>query len=174
MIVGQTGCGKTTFAQNLAKNDLFDELKEIFWISKISLSLEREENIKGCLKKTVNFTYPHSLENFNMELDFFQRKREDSDFNDNILMGENNVFNKLIVMDSVSGLANKSDNFANFLTISRRFNFTCVYAFHMIYPTRSNWPMILLQTKIFNIFPGSLETSSVIKILSSYCNRYTY
>ena len=37
LIVGQTGCGKTTFAQNLAKNDLFGELKEIFWISKISL-----------------------------------------------------------------------------------------------------------------------------------------
>ena len=41
-------------------------------------------------------------------------------------------------------------------------------------PTRSNWQMILSQTKIFNIFPGSLKTSSAIKILSSYCNRYIY
>ena len=87
-------------------------------------------------------------------------------------MGENNVFNKLIVMDDVAGLADKSDNFANFLTVSRKFNFTCVYVFHTIYPTRSNWQMILSQTKIFSIFPGSLQTSSVIKILSSYCNRY--
>ena len=33
--------------------------------------------------------------------------------------------------------------------------------------------MILSQTKNFNIFPGSLQTASVVKILSSYCNRYT-
>ena len=49
-------------------------------------------------------------------------------------MGENNVFNKLIVMDDVAGLADKSDNFANFLTVSRKFNFTCVYVFHTIIP----------------------------------------
>ena len=34
--------------------------------------------------------------------------------------------------------------------------------------------MILSHTKIFNIFPGFLQTSSVIKVLSSYSNRYTY
>ena len=39
-------------------------------------------------------------------------------------MGENNVFDKLIVMDDASGLADKSDNFANFLTVSQKFNFT--------------------------------------------------
>ena len=27
LIVGQTGCGKTTFTQNIAKNSLFGELK---------------------------------------------------------------------------------------------------------------------------------------------------
>ena len=34
--------------------------------------------------------------------------------------------------------------------------------------------MILSQTKILNIFSGSLEISFVIEILSSYSNRYTY
>ena len=34
--------------------------------------------------------------------------------------------------------------------------------------------MILSQTKTFNIFPGSIQASSVVKILSSYCSRYTY
>ena len=43
-----------------------------------------------------------------------------------------------------------------------------------MYPTRSNWQMILSQTKILNIFSGSLEISFVIEILSSYSNRYTY
>ena len=173
LIAGQTGCGKTTFAINLAKSDLFDELKEIFWISKISLSLETEHNIKACFKNHVEFKYPNNIEDFNMCLDFFQRKRN-TECNDQILMGEDNAFNKLIVMDDVSGLADKSDNFANFLDVSRKFNFTCVYVFHTIYPTRNCWQMILSQTKVFNIFPGLLQTSLVIKILSSYYDRYTY
>ena len=35
LIFGQTGCGKTTFTQNLAKNKMFSELKNLFWLSKI-------------------------------------------------------------------------------------------------------------------------------------------
>ena len=48
LIVGQIGCGKTTFIQNIAKSSLFSELKEIFWISKILLSMEREKKISAC------------------------------------------------------------------------------------------------------------------------------
>ena len=47
-------------------------------------------------------------------------------------MGENSLYNELIVMDDVSGLVDKSNNFANFLTVSRKFNFTCVCFSHNI------------------------------------------
>ena len=71
-----------------------------------------------------------------MELTFFQRQKNvDSDS----VMCENNIFDKLIVMDDVSGLADKSDDFANFLTISRKFSFTFMYVFHTMYPTKSSW-----------------------------------
>ena len=50
--------------------------KEIYWVSKIPLSLEREKNISDCFKKPVDLRYPNSLEDFNVCLDFFQRKRE--------------------------------------------------------------------------------------------------
>ena len=53
-----------------------------------------------------------------------------------------NIFDKLIVMDDVSGLADRSNNFANFLSVEQKFNFTCVYVFHTIYPSRCNWRMI--------------------------------
>ena len=55
-------------------------------------------------------------------------------------------------MDDVSGLADKSDDFANFLTVSRAFNFTCVYVFHTMYPTRCSWQTILSQTKFLIFF----------------------
>ena len=49
LIVGRTGCGKTTFVQNLGKNKLFGNVKEIYWISKIELSKDTEDNIRNCL-----------------------------------------------------------------------------------------------------------------------------
>ena len=54
-------------------------------------------------------------------------------------LGENIKLDRLIVMNDVSGLADKSEEFANFLTVSRKFGLTCVYIFHTIYPTRQNW-----------------------------------
>ena len=77
-------------------------------------------------------------------------------------------------MDDISGLADKSEEFANFLNVSRKFGLTCVYIFHTIYSTRQKWQMILSQKKIFNIFPGSIQASSIVKILSSFCNKYRY
>ena len=61
------------------------------------------------------------------------------------------VLDKVIVMDDVSGLADRSSEFANFLTVSRKYGLTCVYIFHTIYPTRQNW-QIMFQTKVFNFF----------------------
>ena len=63
-------------------------------------------------------------------------------------LGEEMVFEKLIVMDDVSGLADKSDEFANFLNVLRKYRMTCVYIFHTIYPSRQNWEMITSQTQI--------------------------
>ena len=71
------------------------------------------------------------------------------------------IIDKVIVMDDVSGLADKSDEFANFLTVSRKYGITCVYIFHTMYPTRQNWQMIMSQAKIFNFFPGSVQASSI-------------
>ena len=42
LIIGRTGCGKTIFVQNLRKNKMFGEFKEVIWVSKISLSKDGE------------------------------------------------------------------------------------------------------------------------------------
>ena len=69
-------------------------------------------------------------------------------------MGENLIVNKLVVMDDVSGLADKSEEFSNFLTVSRKYGFSCVYVFHRVYLRRQSWEMIMSQTHIFNFFLG--------------------
>ena len=82
------------------------------------------------------------------------------------------VLDKVIVMDDVSGLADRSNQFAIFLSVTRKYGLACVYIFHTIYPTRQNWQMIMSQTKIFNFFPGSVQASSVQRVLSSFASRY--
>ena len=83
------------------------------------------------------------------------------------------VLDKVIVMDNVSGLPDRSNEFANFLTVSRKYGVTSVYIFHTVYPTRQNWQMIMSQTKIFNFFQGSVQASSMQGILSSFARRYS-
>ena len=86
-------------------------------------------------------------------------------------MGELPVVNKLIVMDDVSGLADKSEEFSNFLTVSRKYGFSCLYVFPTIYPGRQGWQMIMSQTHIFNFFPGSIHSSRILKTLSFFASR---
>ena len=76
-------------------------------------------------------------------------------------------------MDDVSGLADKSNEFCSFLTVSRRYRYSCIYIFHIVFPALSNWQMILSQTKIFNIFFSAIQLSNMSKILTNNCDRET-
>ena len=109
------------------------------------------------------------MEDFDYLLEVYKRRKADYVKND---LEEKMVLHKLIVMDDVSGRVDKSDKFANFSTVSRKYSITCVYIFHTIDPTRQNWEMIMSQTKIFNFFPGSVQASSIVRILSSFANKY--
>ena len=149
LIVGQAGYRKTTFIQTLAKNNIFAELKEIYWITKVPLSDQREKNVNSCFNKHVDFKYLQTVDEFNMDLTFFLRQKT---VYNNSAMGKYNIFHQLIIMNDVSGLVDKSDDFANFLTVSRKFGFSCVYVFHTMYPTRSSWQIILAQIKFLIFF----------------------
>ena len=47
LVVGWPGCGKTTFIQRFGMNKLFgSEINDVFWVSKIVLSKEREDFIR--------------------------------------------------------------------------------------------------------------------------------
>ena len=72
-------------------------------------------------------------------------------------------------MDDVSGVSDVSKKFANFLTVSRKFGYNCVYVFHVIVPASQIWQKIISQTNIFNIFPASVPNNTVAKIIQSNC-----
>ena len=67
-------------------------------------------------------------------------------------IGEEMTIDKLIVMDDVSGLADKSDIFSNFLTVSRKYGFSYIYIFYTIYPNRQNWEMMLYINTHIQLF----------------------
>lgn len=84
---------------------------------------------------------------------------------------------RLIVMDDVLGPTNKSTAFASFLMVSQKFKYSCVFIFHIIYPEKSIWKVILSQMKHFNMFPGSVQHVEdsfqrfflTLKIVSKIC-----
>ena len=59
--------------------------------------------------------------------------------------------------------------FANFLIVSRRFGYYCVYVFYVIVPASQIWQKIISQTNIFNIFPASVSHNTAAKIIQSNC-----
>ena len=76
----------------------------------------------------VDFHYPNDIEELHLLIETFQKetyeedKKADSDSEIDgdgcNIFRENKKFEKLIVMDEVSGLTDKSKDFANFLTVS--------------------------------------------------------
>lgn len=59
-------------------------------------------------------------------------------------------------MDNVSSIAEKSNDFANFLNVARKFKYNFFCKFHIIYLETLIWELIFSQTNIINIFLGSV------------------
>ena len=57
LIVGRTECGKTTFRQKLALNNFFGKLKKAEWISGISLTKKRDDEVQINFSCKVKFYY---------------------------------------------------------------------------------------------------------------------
>ena len=186
LIVGRTARGKTYFTQKLALNNFFGELKKVEWISYIEMNSEREAEIESCFSRPAEFHYPKELEKFNDLLDVFKACSKtaaaaavtdsysiDEKENVNIGFGKKTKRDQLIVMDKVSGLADKSAKFASFLIVARKFNYICIYIFHTIYPEKTILITTFSQTNVFDNFPESVPLISVQKTLEGACIRKT-
>ena len=154
------------------------KLKSFDWVKNNLNKKQRRRDQVSFAYTTIEFHYHDDLDKFEILLKIFRRDSIDdideqkTNGNCNIF-GEHKKFDRLIVMGKVSGLADKSNNFINFLTICRKFGYICLYIFHIIYPTKSIWQKILSQMKIFNIFLSAIQLANILKILTNNCDRET-
>ena len=113
--------------QCLGKNKVIgDSLISVDWVTKINLTKSSKDEIRQCFSFiNAEFHYPDNLPDCTILIEPFPKDTLDDDNqdtkenNDDIncnTFGERKI-NKLIVMDDVSGLADKSDDFSNFLLV---------------------------------------------------------
>lgn len=78
-----------------------ENLKEIY---QFQVKQHEEEKIGSCFDVHVNFSYPQNVSEFDYLIENFQRnKKTDGYDKDDNVIGESNKFDRLIVMDNVSG-----------------------------------------------------------------------
>ena len=99
LVVGQTGCGKTSFVQSLASNKLFgNDLVKAEWVSKINLSRKR---VRQSFDYTyIEFHYPENNEDFSLILETFQKDSYDEEDNNN---DNCNIYGKKKNLTSLAG-----------------------------------------------------------------------
>ena len=155
LVVERTGCGKTTFLEKLGLNNFFGDIIKTEWISGIDIDKTREAEIQSYFSNETEVHVAKKQDERDPLTETFKlRSREDTTNNNNVnnSFGENKKLDRLIIMDDVSGVADVSKKFANFLTFSRKFRYNCVYVFHVIVISSQIWQKIISQTNILISF----------------------
>ena len=123
LVVGRTGCGKTTFLEKLGLNNFFCNIIKTEWISGIDIDEKREAEIQSYFSNETEVQVAKEQDELDSLIETFKlRSREETtdDNNVNNSFGKNKKLDRLIVMDDISGVADVSKKFANFLTVSRK------------------------------------------------------
>ena len=167
LVVGRTNCGKRTFLEKLGVNNFFGDIIKTEWIKGIDIEKQREAKIQSYFSNEIEVHIAKEQDELDSLIETFKlRSREESDDSQNVnnSFGENRKLDGLIIMDDVSGVADVSKKFANFLTVSRKFGYNCVYVFHVIVPASQIWQKIISQTNIFTFFLQALHITQLLKL----------
>ena len=140
LVLGKTASGKTYFIQKLTENGFFGEIVQAYWISGVHLSVAREGEIQASFSCPIGFFNVADYKDLDILINNLKERNESISTEDNV---NNSIYDKskkldyLIVMDNVSGIADSHRcNFASFLTVSRKYHYNVVYAFHVIKRSR--------------------------------------
>ena len=123
LVVGKTGCSKTTVLQKLRIDNFFGKIVKTGWVSGIEIDEKIKAKIQSCLDNEVEINISNKPDKLDLLLENFKlRTRDliDDDVNlNNSVFGENKknlivMDDRPIVMDDVSRVAHISKEFANF------------------------------------------------------------
>ena len=129
LVVGRTGCGKTTFLEKLGLNNIFGNIIKTEWISGIDIDKKRETKIQSYFNNETEVHVAKEPDKLDSLIETLKIRSHEEIIDKNTVnnsFGENKKLDRLIVMDNVSGVADVSKKFANFLTVSRKFGYNCV------------------------------------------------
>ena len=125
------------FIQQLAFNNFFGSLTKAYsyWVSGVLLSNTCKAQIEACFDCDIEFIDVKD-EDLNNALEHFKEVNKDADENtddetdynvNDTLFGEKKLLDNLTVINDVSGIAaHAKSNFANFLTVSRKYRYNVI------------------------------------------------
>ena len=113
LVVGRTGCGKTTFLENFGLNNFFGKIVKTEWISGIDIDKKRDAKIQSYFSKETEVHVAKEQDELDSLIETFKltSREETTEDNVNISFGENKKLNRLIIMNDVSGVADIPKNF---------------------------------------------------------------
>ena len=98
-------------------------------ISEIHIDKKREAKIECYFSNETEIHVAKEPDELDSLIETFKLRSHEEIIDKNTVnnsFGENKKLDRLIVMDNVSGVADVSKKFANFLTVSRKFGYNCV------------------------------------------------
>ena len=148
-------------------NNFFGNIEKTELVSGIVIDKKREAEIQSYFKNETEVHIAQDQDKLDSLINTFKQISHENYDNSNVnsFFSKNRKMDRLIIMDDVSGVADISKNLSNFLPVSRKFGYNCVYLFHVIVPSSQVWQKIISQTNIFNIFPASVPFNTVAKII---------
>ena len=166
LVVSKTGCGKTYFLQKLALNKFFGQLVKTEWLTGIKIDDQREAEIQACFINKIEFHRASDPDELTEIIEKFKLRTRDIVSNEsNHGFSEKISMDRLIVMDDVSGIADGTHKFAEFLTVCRKYRYHCIYVFHIIAPDSRVWKKFCHKLTFLIFFPQMCHT---IQLLKSY------
>ena len=92
LVVGRTGCGKTTFLEKLGLNNFFGNIIKTEWISGIEIDKQREAEIQSYFSNETEVHVAKGQDELDSLIETFKlRSRKESNDNDNV----NNSFGEI-------------------------------------------------------------------------------
>ena len=195
LVVGRTNSCKTTLIQQWDKNGTITAEK-VYWITpqpldektelKITNSYQAEvvflaaqdkESLSSLLTELKNLA--HTSDNEEEEqFDDNEEEGDDYESDDEVDMeemvtnriddsfGEKSNYRDLIVFDDMTSIADSNKDFVHFITVARKYKYSCVFVFHCCNTAKDNWQTILANTPVMVLFNTGYVQPGLTNVLA--------